>query len=229
MLKFQFFGVDPILVDKVVFYTERNAGGKYVYQSSELAQLINGYKNTNDYIALDQILRELFWICNQGRRPWSLEAEQSFLALASVGYDLLAYLRSVRKISNETYAFINPLDMTLRLEYEAEHLQKVDDPADSTADSKGLNNILAIFYRLIHVYISVFDCWVSDFPQMAKLPAIDSMKYLLETGNDSEFAVLLTAFAKTKDPIAKKILIDFSNDDEQEVKTLAKSLLAMYP
>ncbi len=225
MPKFQFFGVDPILVDKVVFYTERNAGGKYVYQSSELTQLINGYKNANDNVALDQILRELFWICNQGRRPWSLEAEQSFLALASAGYDLLAYLRSVGKISNETYAFINPLDMTLRLEYEAEHLRKVDD----LTDSKGLKNILAIFYRLIHVYISVFDCWVSDFPQMAKLPAIDSMKYLLETGNDSEFAVLLTAFAKTKDPIAKNILIDFSNDDEQEVQSLAKSLLARYP
>lgn len=225
MLKFQFFGVEPIVIEKVIFYTERNTGGKYVCQPSELAQVINGHKNTNNYAALDQILRELFWICNQGRRPWSLEAEQSFLALASVGYDLLTYLRAVGKVPNETYAFIDPLDMTLRFEHEAEHLQKID----SQVNSKGWDSISAIFYRLIRVYISVFDCWVSDFPQMAKLPAIDSMNYLLETGDDSDFAVLLTAFAKTKDPKAKQILIDFSSDDEQPVRALAERLLTMYP
>lgn len=226
MFTSQFFGVDSILISNVIFYTDRkNAGEKYVYQSSELEQVIDSYKNTHDYTTLDQILRELFWICNAGRRPWSLEAEKTFLALALSGYDLLNYLRAGRKVSNETYDFINPLHMIFRLEWEAEHLEKMDNPINA----EELNSICAIFYRLIHVYISVFDCWTSDFPEMVKLPETDGIKYLLETGDDSDFAVLLTAFAKTKDPRVKNILVDFSNDEEQSVKALAKRLLTMYP
>jgi hypothetical protein len=224
MLKAEFFGAEPILLDKIIFYTESEGMGKYVYESAKLANVITGYEATNNYTALEQVLRELFWICNEGRRPWSLEAEQSFLALASAGYDLLNYLRAVGKISNDTYAFIDPLNITLRLEQEAEHLQE----PNSQVDGDRWNSILAIFYRLIHIYISSFDCWVSDFSQIAKLPAIDTMKYLLETGNDSDFAILLTAFAKTKDLKAEQILIDFTDDDEEPVRALVEKLRATY-
>lgn len=223
MLKFQFFGYEPILIDKAIFYTERNGGGKYVYEPAEVRQLINGYK-INDTEALDQILREIFWICDQGRRPWSLEAEQSFTDIASVGHDLLNYLRSVGAVHNETYEFIDPLKMALRLEREAEHLQEID----SRADAGRWGNTIKIFDQLIGIYISIFDYWSSDYPNNTKLPEINDMIYLLETGDDSDFEVLLTSFAKTRSPSVKQVLVEFSRDDEQHVANLAGKLFAMY-
>ena len=226
MFTFEFYGTTPILVDKIVFYTEHKGAGKYVYESRELAHVIKGYQNTNNYAALEQLLRELFWICNQGRRPWSLEAEQSFLALASTGYELLNYLRAAGKVTNDIYAFIDPLNITVRLEQEAEHIHI--HMINSKVDNVRWEGTLAIFYRLTHIYISLFDCWVSDFPQLAKLPAIESMKYLLETGNDSDFTILVLAFAKTKDSRVKQLLIGFTHDDKEPVRVLAENLLATY-
>lgn len=222
---FQFFGVAPILIGKVIHYAEGTKfGGIYTYDPSELARVIGSCKSADNCAQLDQIQIELFWICHQGRRPWSLEAEQSFLALASVGYGVLTHLRAVGRTSSQTYAFIDPLDCALRLEYTAEDLERADQQGGDRWSS-----ILAIVSRLTSLYIAVFDCWASDFPQEVKLPTSDSLRYLLETGDDNDFAVLLTALAKTNDPTVKQLLFEFSGDDEQPVRTLAQNLLKSWP
>ena len=225
VLKSEFFGGDSIVIDKLVIYKERRTGGIYVYEPSKLERVISGFKTRHDRASLERLVRELFWICNQGRRPWSLEAEHSFLGLVSVGYELLTYLRAVGKVPHETYAFIDPLDITLRLEREVEHLQKVR----SHADSERWIGTSIVFDQLTHFYIAIFVHWVSDYPRVVTLPTIDNMKYLLETGNDREFAVLLTTFARTKDLNVKQLLIDFSRDDEPPVRVLAERLLAEFP
>jgi len=216
MSNFQFFGVEPIMINKVIHQTE----GKFIYQPREMAQVINDYKNKHDYRSLEQIIRELFWISNQGRRPWPFESEQSFLVFVSEANKLLKCVRIDFKISDETYTFINPLAIALRLEREAQHLEEIND--------EYWDNILEIFYQLISLYIIIFDYWVSDFPQKVKLPTTDTMKYLLETDNNSDYEALITAFAKTQESKVEQILIDFSSDDEQAVRSLSEILLARY-
>ena len=223
MTQFQFLGVESILINKYIFYSERNSMGKYVFDTTELCSVINEYKTSNDYTILNQITQEIFFICNQGRRPWSLEAENLFLALLPIGYKVLSFLRDKEKTTNELYAFLNPLEITSRLEHEIDHLERTIKDEEIAKLS-----ILEILYQLIHIYLKIFDYWVIDFSQMVNLPDMQSMEYLLESRNDVEFTDLLTSFAKTKDPNVKKILISFTNDNEPQVSSLALKLLDMH-
>jgi hypothetical protein len=54
------------------------------------------------------------------------------------------------------------------------------------------------------------------------------MRYLLETGNDHNYVLLLTAFSKTGNVAVRPILVDFTVDEEPSVCALAERLLAAH-
>lgn len=223
MFKSEFCGRESILLEKVVRFRERQGSGEYVFETRELERVIVCYKNSNDRSGLEQIVRELFSICNQGRRPWTLEAEQAFLELSATGYHLLTYLRVTAKIPNETYAFIDPLSLAGRLGSEAARIEKFRD-----RDRENWDWVLPVFYRQMSIFTKVFSCWASDHPQSAHLPSLDTMKCLLETEDDVEFAALLTAFSRTRSSQVRQFLLEFTEDDEESVRSLAGKLLSEY-
>lgn len=202
MPEFQFFGAESILINKSVCYLEGRGGGRYVFDPVRLGEIISTYKQEQNYFALEQMIKEIFWICNQGRRPWSLDAEEAFLSLASIGYNLLSYLRPLHKVSFETYSFIDPLVMVLRLEHESEHIQ-------SSSDNQKWIGVLNIFYQLTKLYINIFDSWTKDYSHMVKIPTINDIKFLLEIGDDQEFGILLNALSLTRKLEMKGILTSF--------------------
>jgi len=220
MFKPEFFGLKPILHEESIYYRKvSNTNGIYIFNKDEVNLKIETIKNEPPLV--DQCVREIFWICDKGRRPWVLEAEKSFLSLVSLGCNLLDYLRGTTGVSTETYAFINPLDVVLRLEYEIQHIQ-------SLTDITRWVEILNIFYQLIHKYIYVYDLWTLDLPQIAQLPPTNGILFLLETGDDNNFIQLLTAFARTKSEIIHGVLLDFLRDDEPEVRSIAAGLIKKY-
>jgi hypothetical protein len=195
--------------------TDRHTNqSEYVYQTSELAGIIAHYTQIHNFAALNAVLSEIFSVCNSGRRPWSYEAERTFLQLTITGCALLTFLRIENQLQSDMYRRIDPLRMATYLDNE------VDRISDSST--------AGILTHLIDIYLQIFICWTVDIPETVVLPDIEVLTTLLETQDDDTFAKLLTAFARTKDPRVHALLIDFSNDDEQEVITLAKHLLLQY-
>lgn len=225
----QFFGAEAILINKTIFYIEsRREGGRYTFKPDQLANAIADRLTSKDHAKSEQMIRELFWICSQGRRPWSSQAEQSFLSLASTGRELLVHLRSTGGISSGTYAFIDPLTMTLSLEREAENLKRRGYRNDNADENKIWTLTLSVFDQLTHLYIDIFALWIEDSPQDVQLPPTDQMEYLLTIGDDSKFANLLSSFARTKNPRAIRLVADYSKAEGGWKRNLAAALLEKY-
>jgi hypothetical protein len=214
-----FYGAPPRLLGQHILYRESRSQGRYDFDLPVLEKVIDEVKKTDDSSGLEQIVRELFSVCNQGRRPWSLNAERSFLVLARLGHDALCDLRLMTKVGDSTYASIDPLRAASRLASEAAHIDATDQEGRWDAE-------VGIFDQLIHVYIAVYSNWTSDHPETAGVPHRDGIEQLLEGTSDMDFEIMLGALARTKNPVVEQVLESFTRDDEDAVRQVAKRLLA---
>ena len=212
------------LLNGLIAYHERKGHGLYQFDEREIRNLISCYKKGKDYCALETTLKELFHIANEGRRPWSLAAEEAFLKLTVIGCELLTYLRSVHRVSSETYRSIGPLSLVQRLEYEAERMQDWEDGEGGHRR----DHTLDIFYRLTNLNILIFDQWATDYPEAIELPSLDALRSVLQIDDENDYRILLSALAKTRRSDVNTLLLELVDDEESEVRLLARRLQYEY-
>ena len=214
----------PTLLGAVITYAERRGQGRHVFDEPTIRRLIDGYWISENYKAIQQVVAELFSIAGQGRRPWSLVAEQSFLTFTSLGYEWLVRLRAIHHVEVGTFRAIDPLTAVSRIEQAIQSCQCWDDGESGHRR----DHTLEIFDRIVHFNVLVFDHFATDYPDEIKLPAPEALRSILEIDDDGDFARLLTAFAKTRRSDVEAILLELEQDEELEVRALAGHLRASY-
>ena len=203
--------------------------GYNVLKRDKIFELTDKYFQNNKLESIYCMVEILFWESGQGRRPWSMEAENSFVGITNFGTELFLkikkrieipvdFYRSIFEKLGSSYVFFARNDLEKRLE----------NNNLCEEETTRYENYIACFDAILHKHSIIALNFIEDYPKEMLKYDTSIIIQLLEFVDDNEFEQLLTILSQTREPKAKEILEFYSLDDENKIKKISNYLLRNY-
>ena len=203
--------------------------GYYVLSRDKIVKLIDNYFHDNNLESIYCIVEILFWESGQGRRPWSIEAENSFVEETNFGTTLFRKLKERKEIPVDFYRSIfEKLGSSYILNSRNDLEKRLENNNLSEEEAERYENYIDCFERILQNHSIIALNYIKDYPEdMLNFDKCIIIE-LLEFVDDNEFEQLLTILSKTRELKAREILEFYSLDDEDKIRKISNYLLRNY-
>lgn len=135
--------------------------------------------------------------------------------------------RQNHKIDERVYNSINLLGSIYELEQTADELdEEIDNSDNEEYENEAKESELERIEEVVSFLIKVLNNYAQHYPKNIEVPSNNILDFILTIENDWDFELLLISLAKTENPRVIKILEEFVQDPEKDVRELARMLLA---
>lgn len=134
--------------------------------------------------------------------------------------------RQNHRIDERVYNTINLLDSIYELEQTADELdEEIDNSNNEENENEAKESELERIEEVVSFLVKVFNNYAQYYPKNIQVPSSEILDFILTIENDWDFELLLIGLAKTENPRVIKILEEFVQDTEKDVRELARMLL----
>lgn len=134
--------------------------------------------------------------------------------------------RQNHRIDERVFNTINLLDSIYELEQTADELdEEIDNSNYEGHENEAKESELERIEEVVSFLVKVFNNYAQYYPKNIEVPSSDILDFILTIENDWDFELLLIGLARTENPRVIKILEEFAQDTEKDVRELARMLL----
>jgi len=201
----------------------------YVVNGDNIFKLIDNYFQDDNLEGICCIVEIIFWESGQGRRPWSVDAENAFVEKTNLGTTLFKKLKNTYEIPVDFYRSLFEKLGSSYILYARNDLEKrLDNNNLSEEEASRYENYINCFDDILQNHSIIALNFIKDYPEDALNFDKSIIIELLEFVDDNEFEQLLTRLSETRKLKAREILEFYKLDDEDKIKKMSNYLLQKY-
>jgi hypothetical protein len=190
--------------------------------SNKTMNYIEKLKENEDKEEIRKIIIILFQETDKGRRPWDVIVEYNLRELTKIGINLLKYYISVShnlSLFVKLKAYVN----VLALQSSYDHIFKTLETTKDERAQRKYNNQAQVLAEIIELQLDFYLLWVeNDTKSFLSELNFEFITELLELFDDTKFEVFFKKIASIKNDYSSKIVNFYLNDNEIEIRNLAK-------